>query len=77
MTRQEFHQRLLALLRSEPFVPFEVEIEGGETFLVDRADSVATDGGAAGYIDEEGLIHFFDWKNLRRLGSQRTESVSA
>jgi hypothetical protein len=67
MTAEEFHRRILSLLRKEPFEPFEVELTTGERFWVARHDSVATDGGAAVCGDGED-IHFFNDKNTLRLG---------
>jgi hypothetical protein len=65
MTTVEFQTKLLELLRREPFVPFEVELVSGERFIVDSAEAVGCDAGAAGYIGPE-TIHFFkDEQTLR------------
>jgi hypothetical protein len=68
MTANEFHERMLFLLRRRPFVPFEVELAGGERLWVHRHDAVATNGGGAALGDVDGEIRMFDWRNTRRLG---------
>jgi hypothetical protein len=68
MTANEFHERMLFLLRRRPFVPFDVELIDGTRLWVDRPDAVATGGGGASFGDPAGEIHLFDWTNTRRLG---------
>jgi hypothetical protein len=68
MTRELFEESLRALLRREPFQPFAVELTGGERFTIDNPDAVSLGGGAAGFIAEDGSIHFFDWEKTRSLG---------
>jgi hypothetical protein len=68
MTIEEFEDTLRALIRREPFEPFAVELLDGERFVVDRADAVAFNGGAAGFIGPDGTIHFFNNEEVRMLG---------
>jgi hypothetical protein len=60
---------MLSLLRREPFEPFEIELDDGQRLHIHRAEAVATNGGAAIFVDQDGEFNFFDWKNTRRLGS--------
>jgi hypothetical protein len=69
MTLGQFEESLRALLRRQPFEPFEVELLDGERFTVDRNDAVSIGGGSAGFIGEDGMVRFFDWRNTRRLGT--------
>jgi hypothetical protein len=68
MTDSDFERALRALVRREPFEPFEVELRGGERFVVDQPDAVALQGGAAAFIGGDGSMHFFDSENVRSLG---------
>jgi hypothetical protein len=69
MTAQEFHERILSLLRLRPFVPFEVELTSGRKLLIDRHDAVSANAGKAGFTDAAGELHFFDYTTTRRLGT--------
>jgi hypothetical protein len=70
MTAGEFQNRLLSLLRREPFEPFEVELLDGQRFLVARAETVATNGVIATFWGEDSPAFLsFDWRTTRRLGS--------
>jgi hypothetical protein len=69
MTRQQFDDLLRNLLRRRPFVPIEVALIDGKHFVIDRPDAVSTDGGAAGFIAEDGEIHFFNSKTVQELGN--------
>jgi hypothetical protein len=68
MTIEEFEGTLRALIRREPFEPFEVELLDGERFVVDRPDAVGFNGGAAGFIGPDGTIHFFNNEEVHSLG---------
>ncbi len=70
MTPELFEESLRSLLRREPFEPFTVALADGERFTVDRADAVSFGGGAAGFIAEDGLVHFFDWKKTRHMSQE-------
>jgi hypothetical protein len=67
MTIDDFQNTLRSLIRREPFEPFAVELLDGERFVVDRPDAVGFNGGAAVFMAENGDIHFFNNKEVRRL----------
>jgi hypothetical protein len=69
MTKKQFDESLRSLLRRRPFEPIEVALRDGKRFIIDRADAVSTDGGAAGFIDAEGEIHFFNSENVQEIGN--------
>jgi hypothetical protein len=58
MTTDDFQTKLLELLRRRPFVSFEVELVSGERFIVDSAEAVGCDAGAAGFIGPETIYLF-------------------
>ena len=72
----EFDNALRQLTRSPTFVPFEVELDGGERLVI-RHPGVAFGGGAALTIDpiEGGLVDFTHDKvkafhaNFQEIGS--------
>jgi hypothetical protein len=70
MSPFEFERVMRALIHRQPFEPFQVELIAGERFTVDRADAVALNGDAAGFIAEDGSIHFFDSQTVRQLGQE-------
>jgi hypothetical protein len=73
MTAKEFEEQLVALLHREPFQPFIVEYEHGDRFEVD-ARYVSHSGGAAGYIDPDGELFLFDWRNVRQFIQPASEA---
>jgi hypothetical protein len=76
MNTTHFGDTLRDLLRRQPFQPFEVELAHGEHFTVDRADAVALNGDSAGFIAEDGSIHFFTSENTARFVSAVNGSAS-
>jgi hypothetical protein len=75
MTAREFHERMLHLLRREPFETFEVELTGGDRFLVERPEMIGSNGGVAVFGGPSGDLIIFDWTNTRRLGSDVAASA--
>ena len=69
MNPSQFDESLKDLLRRRPFVPFEVALLDGKRIIVDRPDAVSVDGGSAGFIADDGTIHFFDSKVVQKLGT--------
>ncbi len=49
-------------------IPFEVELLYGLRFIVDCPDVVSWNGGAAGFIDGDGEIYFFDYQDTKEMG---------
>jgi hypothetical protein len=77
MSTKEFDKSLLALIRKQPFQPFEIELVDGERLAVDRADAVACNGGSGAFIAADGSIHFFDSRTVKRLGGRNGASRPA
>jgi len=75
MTREQFTQTVLTLLRQSPFQPFVFELESGLQLLVDDPEMVACDGGGAGYLGDEE-IHLLRYDQVRdvRLASKELAS---
>src|SRR5436190_18975986 len=68
MTASEFHEKMLCLLRREPFQPFEIELADGRQFRVENPLCVSAGGGSAALGDEAtGDIILFDYRVTRSL----------
>ncbi len=67
MTASEFEETIFRLLRTEPFVPFEVELTDGRVIHVEIPDHIATSGPNAVFwkFDDEGLIDLYPSNTLR------------
>ena len=66
MTARDFKQLLIGLQESTPFVPFTVELQGGERFEVDRP-TVAVRDGVAVYLGPGGAPICFDHDRAKRF----------
>jgi hypothetical protein len=63
---EEFDQTLRKLVKAEPFVPFEVEMDDGRRIPI-RQPNLAFGGGSAGFIDpdyEDGAIVDFSHQHV-------------
>lgn len=58
MTDTQFEETLRSLRRREPFLPFTIEFVDGKRLLIDQAEAIGFNGGAAGFIAADGSIHF-------------------
>lgn len=70
MTAAEFHERILSLLRRDPFEPFDIELTDGRRLHVIDPEMVATSGGKGVYGGHTGEIVIFDYSITRRLGAE-------
>jgi hypothetical protein len=66
MTPELFDQTLRERTVREPFRPFVVELKDGTRIQV-RHPAVAFGGGAAGFIDEEGALVGFSWREVAQM----------
>ena len=61
MTRENFEQTLETLMSRQPFMPFVVELHGGERFEIDHPHAMAWgEGQAAAFIGPGGMLRIFD-----------------
>jgi hypothetical protein len=63
MSIEDFENQLRTLMRSKPFVPFEVVLQGNRTIYVDEP-AIAFGGGGAGFIGPNEEIEFFDCEQV-------------
>jgi len=66
MSREQFEDLLRTFVRQKPFKPFVVRKVNGESIYVDEP-AVAFDGGAAGFIGPDNLVHFFDCEQVATM----------
>ena len=66
MNVDQFERELRQLLRAEPFRPFTIVLSGDRTIFVDEP-AIAFGGGAAGFIDAEDDVHFFNCKDVHEF----------
>jgi hypothetical protein len=67
MTNDEFEQQLRTWVRRQPFLPFAVVLLDGERVEVDSPEALAFDGGAAGFIEPDGVVRFFKSGQVREI----------
>jgi hypothetical protein len=68
MTPEQFEQTMIAFLHSDPFQPFMIELDDGESWVVGRPQAVMYQGGkTAVYFPGDGEIHFVDSEGVRGL----------
>jgi hypothetical protein len=70
MSVTEFDKSLLALIRKQPFQPFEVDLIDGQRLTIDRADAIGCNGGSAAFISADGSIHFFNNQKVKSFGGR-------
>jgi len=75
MTPEIFERTLRELLQRRPFLPFIVEMDDGERFIVDDPEAVPLSGGAAGFIGMD-KIYFFNCDNVRHFLALTPEAAS-
>lgn len=66
MPEEVFFHTLRQFTRREPFVPFVVELLDGRRIEVDYP-SVAFSGGAAGFINSQGILERFACEEVRSI----------
>src|SRR5262249_14146026 len=76
MTQEAFEQTLRELMRRRPFQPFIVELVSGDRFEVDAPESVAWNGGTAGYLRPSGEPILFHCKDVSQIITQTAEATS-
>lgn len=66
MTACDFNQLLIGLQQRSPFIPFTVELQGGDRFEVDRP-TVAVRDGIAVFLGPRGAPICFDHDSVKRF----------
>ena len=74
MSEEAFFTTLREYTRRKPFVPFVVELSNGGQIVVDYP-SVAFSGGAAGFINEKGILERFACEEVRSIHPASTQAV--
>lgn len=74
MTIKQVEDKLTELVHREPFVPFVVELLGGETLIVPHPP--AFDETGAGFIGTDGGLVDFEFKNVRAIRFYVPEAVA-
>ena len=67
MTESSFKQSLRAFVNRRPFKPFEVELVGGDRFVVEHSEALAHSGAAAVYIAPDGAYKLIDSSAVSQL----------
>ncbi|HEX3314111.1 MAG TPA: hypothetical protein VHR72_04425 [Gemmataceae bacterium] len=66
MTPQEVEEKIIELKHREPFAPFIVEMDNGQSIEV-HYPNLAIAGTGAGFIDHEGALVDIDFKKVRAI----------
>lgn len=61
---EDFDRTLRAFLGSDPFVPFVVEMDGGERILIKRPELAFGGGGATLFDPGEGVLIDFNHRQV-------------
>jgi hypothetical protein len=75
MTPEQVEERIIELIHREPFVPFVVEMNDGESLEI-RHPRLAINGGGAGFIGPDGGLVDFEFKTVRSIIVPNTEAVA-
>lgn len=62
-----FDRGLRSLAKKQLFLPFQVELLSGESFVVDHPEALVYRGGMAVYVAPDGFPHLFDHESVSRL----------
>lgn len=76
MTKEEFDQTMRSFVKRTPFEPFVVELLGGERFIIPFPE-VAFGRGAAGYINEKGVLVGMKHDEVRSIHAQKSANGSS
>ena len=60
MTRETFEETLDLLMERQPFMPFMVELHGGERFEIDHPRAIAWGEGKGVFLGPGGVMRIFD-----------------
>ncbi len=74
MTVKQVEDKLTELVHREPFVPFVVDMVDGSSMIVPRPP--AFDDTGAGFIDSDGVLADFEFKNVRAIRLYSPEAVA-
>ena len=66
MAAEEFDRLLIGLQQRSPFLPFTIELQGGERFEVDQP-AVAVRDGVAVYLAPGGASIWFDHDGVSQI----------
>ena len=75
MTPEQVEEKIIELIHSEPFVPFLVEMAGGQRLEVPHP-RLAINGGGAGFIGPEGALVDFEFNSVRSIRLIDTQAVA-
>jgi len=67
MTSDNFDTTLTALLGRRPYLPFTVEMHGGQRFEIDSAFAVTFRSGVAVFLAPGGVPVFFDHDSVNLI----------
>ena len=71
MESKTFDRELRGYVRRRPFKPFTVEFVSGGTIEVDHPEAFVYRGGAAVFIDVNGVPTLFDHEGVSRLKGEK------
>lgn len=74
MTIKQVEEKLTELVHAEPFIPFVVELNDGETLIVPHPP--AFDENGAGFIGLHGGLVDFWFKNVRAIRVYKPEAAA-
>lgn len=75
MTPDQVEKKVIELIYSDPFVPFIVEMTDGRSVEVPHP-RLAIDGEGAGFIDLDGALTDFDFKEVSAIRVSHNETVA-
>ncbi len=75
MTPEQVEQRIVELIHCQRFVPFVVEMTGGQSLAVTHPRLVIN-GGGAGFIGPDGAIVDFEFNSVQAIRVGSKEAVA-
>jgi hypothetical protein len=66
MTPEQVEQKVIALIHRQPFIPFVVEMNDGQSLEIPHPD-LAINGGGAGFIGLDGALVDFEFNTVRSI----------
>jgi hypothetical protein len=75
MTSEQVEEKVIELIHRVPFVPFVVDLTGGQSLEVPHP-RLAINGGGAGFIGSDGGLVDFEFKSVRSIRLLDAETVA-
>jgi hypothetical protein len=75
MTPEQVQERVIQLIRRQPFVSFVVEMTDGASLEIPHT-RLAINGGGAGFIGPDGGLVDFEFKKVRAIRCSSNEAVA-